>query len=83
MKCAQHAADNPKFEKMDYSVIHDGGLKEIKGPTYMDEGGLIRRDWVISAKIKFLWVHKEFVTAGILPFYTYVISHQNVRPCYI
>ena len=39
MKCAQHTAHNPKFEKMGYSDTHDGGHKKIKEPAHMVEGG--------------------------------------------
>ena len=34
MKCAQHAAHNPKV----YSNIHSGGNKYIKGLAHMVEG---------------------------------------------
>ena len=38
MKCAQHAAHNPKFEKMvSFEDIPGGGHKKIKGPTHMVE----------------------------------------------
>ena len=39
MKCAQHTAHNPEFEKMGYSDTPSGGHKKIKGPTHMAEGG--------------------------------------------
>ena len=36
MKYAQQAAQNPKFEKMDYSDIPGGGHKKLKDlPTWL------------------------------------------------
>ena len=35
--CAQHAAHNPKFEKMDYWDI-PGALQNIEGPAHVVEG---------------------------------------------
>ena len=39
IKCAQHAAHNPKFERWNYSDILSDGHKRIKAPTDMVEGG--------------------------------------------
>ena len=36
MKCAQHAAHNPKFEKMGLLRHFNGGHKKIKGPTHVN-----------------------------------------------
>ena len=39
MKCAQHAAHNPKFEKMGLFRHPRGSHGQIKGPAHMVEGG--------------------------------------------
>ena len=65
MKCAQHAAHNPKFEKMGLLRHLNGGHKKIKGPTHMNVSTTLLPQPLPTFSFRAVHLNVSFLNIGL------------------